>query len=81
MELVRGLHNLASRRGSARADRGRGCAVAIGNFDGVHLGHQALIRAARARAAACGGAATVLTFEPYPREFIDPASAPARLMR
>jgi riboflavin kinase/FMN adenylyltransferase len=79
MELVRGLHNLESaRRGGTAAS---GCAVAIGNFDGVHLGHQALIRTARARAAELGVAAAVLTFEPYPREFFDPANAPARLMR
>jgi riboflavin kinase/FMN adenylyltransferase len=73
MELVRGLHNAA---GDAR-----GGAVAIGNFDGVHLGHQALVRVARARAAACAARAAVLTFEPHPREFLDPDGAPARLMR
>jgi riboflavin kinase/FMN adenylyltransferase len=79
MELVRGLHNLdAARRYGGAAS---GCAVAIGNFDGVHLGHQALIRTAQARAAELGVASAVLTFEPYPREFFDPANAPARLMR
>jgi riboflavin kinase / FMN adenylyltransferase len=79
MELVRGLHNLGdARRGTTAAS---GCAVAIGNFDGVHLGHQALIRTARARAAELGVASAVLTFEPYPREYFDPANAPARLMR
>jgi riboflavin kinase/FMN adenylyltransferase len=73
MELVRGLHNAT---GDAR-----GVAVAIGNFDGVHLGHQALVRVACARAAAGGARAAVLTFEPHPREFLDPQGAPARLMR
>ena len=73
MELVRGLHHAT---GDAR-----GVAVAIGNFDGVHLGHQALVRVVRARAAACGARTVVLTFEPHPREFLDPDRAPARLMR
>ena len=73
MELVRGLHRAT---GDAR-----GVAVAIGNFDGVHLGHQALVRMVRARAAACGARTAVLTFEPHPREFLDPDGAPARLMR
>ena len=54
-------------------------ALTIGNFDGVHLGHQAmlaeLVRAARAR----GLPACVLTFEPHPREFFAPDQAPARL--
>ena len=73
MQLVRGLH--------PRTVDPRGSAVAIGNFDGVHLGHQALLRAARERAAASGAATTVLTFDPHPREFLDPAGAPPRLMR
>jgi riboflavin kinase/FMN adenylyltransferase len=73
MELVRGLNNL-------RPD-GRGAAVAVGNYDGVHLGHQALTRIALERAAAEGLRAVVLTFEPHPREYFDPVNAPARLMR
>lgn len=81
MELVRGLHNLDSDPPSDEGSATRGCAVAIGNFDGVHLGHQALIRTARARAKESGLAAAVLTFEPYPREYFDRANAPARLMR
>jgi riboflavin kinase/FMN adenylyltransferase len=80
MELVRGLHRLDLDRPRGPAGR-RGCAVAIGNFDGVHLGHQALVRTARARAAELGVPAAVLTFDPYPREYFDPAGAPARLMR
>ena len=56
-------------------------AVAIGNFDGVHLGHQALVRAVREYAGAGGVRAAVLTFEPHPREVLEPASAPPRLMR
>ena len=73
MELIRGRHNLKPRH--------RGCAVTIGNFDGVHLGHQALISQLRARAAGHGLPACVVTFEPHPREFFDPGNAPARLSR
>lgn len=54
-------------------------AVTIGNFDGVHLGHQAMLARLRARAASVGGAPTVLTFEPHPREIFAPDSAPTRL--
>ena len=73
MELVRGLHNL-------RAEH-RGCAVTIGNFDGVHLGHRATLDRLRGHARQVGLPATVLTFEPTPREFLSPARAPARLTR
>ncbi len=54
-------------------------ALAIGNFDGVHLGHAALLRRLGQVAAAQGVAPTVLSFEPHPREFFAPQSAPARL--
>lgn len=54
-------------------------AVTIGNFDGVHLGHQAMLARLTARAAAVGGLPTVLTFEPHPREVFTPAVAPTRL--
>jgi riboflavin kinase / FMN adenylyltransferase len=57
-----------------------GLVVAIGNFDGVHLGHQALVAAAR-RVAEPHQAVGVLTFEPHPREVFDPTGAPKRLMR
>lgn len=56
----------------------RGASVAIGNFDGVHLGHQSVIE--RARAAAPGAPLGVLTFEPHPRAFFSPEAAPFRLM-
>jgi riboflavin kinase/FMN adenylyltransferase len=48
----------------------------IGNFDGVHLGHRALVQAARERAAATGGAVGVLTFDPHPAKLFAPALAP-----
>jgi len=50
----------------------RGATVAIGNFDGVHRGHKAVIAAALARARALGKPAAALTFEPHPRAFFNP---------
>ncbi len=54
-------------------------AVAVGNFDGVHLGHQALVAATRAAAASRQGSSVVLTFDPHPAAVIAPDRAPARL--
>ena len=54
----------------------RGASVAMGNFDGVHLGHQAVIDLARARDAVLG----VVTFEPHPRRYFAPDAPPFRLM-
>lgn len=56
----------------------RGASAAIGNFDGVHLGHQSVIRLARE--AAPDAPLGILTFEPHPREFFAPDSPPFRLM-
>jgi riboflavin kinase/FMN adenylyltransferase len=53
--------------------------VAIGNFDGVHRGHRAVIAAARTRAASHGRAAVALTFEPHPREILRPQEPLFRL--
>ena len=55
-------------------------AVAIGNFDGVHLGHQRLLAGARAAAAKLGGEALVLTFEPHPAKVLAPLLAPPLLV-
>jgi len=57
----------------------RGASLAIGNFDGVHRGHQALLQAARDAAAAGGGRAGVVLFEPNPREFFQPDKPHFRL--
>lgn len=54
-------------------------ALTIGNFDGVHLGHQAILAEVRATALARGLTAGVVTFEPHPREFFAPHAAPTRL--
>jgi riboflavin kinase/FMN adenylyltransferase len=64
--------------GSLEEARGRlpGCAVAIGNFDGVHLGHRALIDTARALASPRGAATVALTFEPHPAKVLSSAIAP-----
>jgi len=65
-------------RSIAEASEGalRGGAIAIGNFDGVHQGHQALLRAARALAAQAGTPAAALTFDPHPVRVLRPGLAP-----
>ncbi len=73
VELIRGRHNLRARH--------HGCAVTIGNFDGVHLGHQAVIRQLAERAREWHAPSCVVTFEPHPREYFAPAQAPVRLSR
>ena len=55
------------------------CAVTIGNFDGVHRGHQAMFARLKAAAAERGLPTAVMTFEPHPREVFTPDQAPARL--
>src|ERR1700691_641310 len=73
MELVRGLQNIPK--------AARGCVLTVGNYDGVHLGHQQMIAAVKRRAAELGAPGTVLVFEPSSKEFIDPQGAPPRLTR
>ena len=73
MKIVRGLTN-------ARPSD-RGCVLTIGNFDGMHLGHEEIVRHLAVRGHEHGLPTALLTFEPNPREFFDPANAPARLMR
>jgi riboflavin kinase / FMN adenylyltransferase len=88
MKVARGFHNLRKAAGgpaSGRLDDRRpadsGCVLTVGNYDGVHLGHQHMIRVLKGRAAELGCASTVLVFEPSSKEFIDPAGAPPRLTR
>jgi riboflavin kinase/FMN adenylyltransferase len=57
------------------------CALTIGNFDGVHRGHRALIECVTAKARELELTSCVLTFEPHPREFFAGDAAPARLTR
>lgn len=72
MELIRGLHNLRPRH--------RGCVATIGAFDGVHLGHQAVLRHVIEKSRELNLPSTVVVFEPLPREYFAPEKAPPRLM-
>ncbi|MEX1221969.1 MAG: bifunctional riboflavin kinase/FAD synthetase [Idiomarina sp.] len=70
-ELIRGIHTIRPQH--------RGCVLTIGNFDGVHLGHQAVLAQVLQQAQQRQVAATVMTFEPQPQELFQPQQAPARL--
>ena len=73
MDLIRGYHNLRPCH--------RHCVATIGNFDGVHLGHQAVLGQVAEKAAELALPAVVITFEPHPQEFFAPKAAPPRLTR
>ncbi|WP_075879583.1 bifunctional riboflavin kinase/FAD synthetase [Vreelandella massiliensis] len=73
MRVIRGLHNLTP------ADRG--CVATIGNFDGVHRGHQAILQQCREHASRLKVPLVVVVFEPQPREFFAGEQAPPRLTR
>ncbi|HXH03944.1 MAG TPA: bifunctional riboflavin kinase/FAD synthetase [Candidatus Competibacteraceae bacterium] len=73
MELIRGQHNLRPRH--------RECVVTIGTFDGLHLGHQAIIEQLAQVGAEHGLPRVLITFEPTPAEFFAADAAPARLTR
>jgi riboflavin kinase/FMN adenylyltransferase len=73
MQLIRGLHNLRPEH--------RGCVATIGNFDGVHLGHQAVIGQLGEEAGRLHLPTVLITFEPQPMEYFRPQQAPARLTR
>ena len=75
LQTILGIRQLASHLGRPL----RAPAVAIGNFDGVHKGHQALLHEAASRAKAMGGEAVALTFHPHPAHFFAPTLAPPRL--
>lgn len=72
MELIRGLHNLRPRH--------RGCVATIGAFDGVHHGHQQVLKQLISKGRELGLPTAVIVFEPLPREYFAPEKAPARLM-
>jgi riboflavin kinase / FMN adenylyltransferase len=59
---------------------GPDCVLTIGNFDGVHKGHQALIKQNQARAKASGLASVLYTFEPHPRQILQPNNHPPRIL-
>ncbi|WP_148255231.1 bifunctional riboflavin kinase/FAD synthetase [Aidingimonas lacisalsi] len=73
MQLIRGLHNLR--------DAHHGCVATIGNFDGVHRGHQAILDQLRERARDQRLPVAVVVFEPQPREYFAGDQAPPRLTR
>ncbi len=73
MELLRGIHNIKTAH--------QGCVLSIGNFDGVHLGHKAVLARLLVEAKRLQVPATVLTFEPQPEELFAGKNAPARLSR
>lgn len=73
MELIRGLHNVRPRH--------RGCVLTIGAFDGIHLGHQQLIRKVGELAQGYSLPSAILSFEPTPREYFARTSPPSRLTR
>ena len=73
MELIRGIHNLHPEHA--------GCVLTIGNFDGVHRGHQAVLSRLQEQAQQLGLPSCVMVFEPQPLEFFARDKAPARLSR
>ncbi|MCK5639469.1 MAG: bifunctional riboflavin kinase/FAD synthetase [Gammaproteobacteria bacterium] len=72
MELIRGIHNLRPQH--------HGCVATIGNFDGIHLGHQAMLRQLEKKAKTLHLPLTVITFEPQPQEYFH-GDTPPRLTR
>jgi len=72
-QFIRGLHNLKPGRG--------GCVATIGSFDGVHLGHRAILQQLLDKSAKYDLPSVVMIFEPQPQEFFSGEQAPARLMR
>ncbi len=73
MELIRNLHNFREHH--------RGCVATIGNFDGIHLGHQAIIAQLKEAAVLHELPTAIVTFEPQPQEYFMGEKAPARIMR
>lgn len=74
MQLIRGLHNLKNLRSNH-------CVATIGNFDGMHIGHQRVLQDLKQHAARLKLPSTVILFEPQPQEYFRAEQAPARLLR
>ncbi|MCC5452638.1 bifunctional riboflavin kinase/FAD synthetase [Rheinheimera sp. UJ51] len=73
MELIRGIHNILPQH--------KGCVLTIGNFDGVHLGHQAVLAQVKQLAQSKQLPSCVMVFEPQPLELFAGSDAPARISR
>ncbi|THB65412.1 MAG: bifunctional riboflavin kinase/FAD synthetase [Gammaproteobacteria bacterium] len=73
MKVIRGIYNF-------RSDH-RGCVATIGNFDGVHLGHQTVISQLSDKGKELGLPVVVITFEPHPKDYFVPTFAPPRISR
>lgn len=80
MRLIRGLINLNTLSERENYPFAQGCVATIGNFDGVHIGHQTILEQVKEKAAALGVPSVVMVFEPQPREFFQGNEAPPRLM-
>ena len=72
MKLIRGIHNLTKALS--------GCVITIGNFDGIHLGHQKVLAQLKEKAKQLNLPSLVITFEPLPQEYFLKHGAPARLL-
>lgn len=73
MELLRSIDSVKPQH--------HGCVLTIGNFDGVHLGHNAVLKQVKTKAQAMSLPSAVMVFEPQPAEIFNPQNAPARLTR
>ncbi|TVP54054.1 MAG: riboflavin biosynthesis protein RibF, partial [Halomonadaceae bacterium] len=81
MRLIRGLHNLQRLASQPDSLFAKGCVATIGNFDGIHRGHQVIIDQVRDQARVHKVPSVVMVFEPQPREFFAGREAPPRLTR
>lgn len=73
MDVIRGIYNIKPKH--------KGCVATIGNFDGIHLGHQKIIQQLLSKAQELNLPSLLITFEPLPQEYFRSESAPARILR